>query len=96
MKAYNRVYHFGRGIAQVMLDGNPGLTFWLLPTVTITFNNRNLIVGLGFEWLFGVVNIGLMSEVFALRERNRLQSIEKLAAKLGVTPKQYALQHSSY
>lgn len=72
MREYNAVHHVGRLVVQVLLSGQKGLVIWLVPSVTLTIGGQYLLFGLGFDWLWGTFNIGIMNAKFAASERKRL------------------------
>lgn len=90
---YNQIYTLGRFILQIMQDSQAdGIVVDLLPCVTLVINGPRLIVGLGMQWICGTVNIGIMTKDFTVGEKKRREKIKELAAKMGVTPRQYALR----
>lgn len=70
---YNRVYHAGRLVLQVLLEMHQGLVIRLLPSVTLAVAGEYLYFGLSFEWLWGTINVGVMNPGFARQERDRLK-----------------------
>lgn len=90
---YNKVYTAGPFILQVMQDGqHDGIVIDLPPAMTLAANNGRSVVALGFNWICGTVNIGIMTNEFREGERKRLECVKEQAAKMGLTPRQYALR----
>lgn len=90
---YNHVYTAGPFILQVLQDGqHDGIAIGLLPQITLAGNNGRCIVALGFDWICGTVNIGIMTTEFREGERKRRERVKELAAKAGLTPRQYELR----
>ena len=90
---YNHVYTCGRVILQVMQDGqHDGITVDLLPQVTVSVNNNCCTFAIGLNWIVGTVNLGIMTKTYTLLEKQRREHVVKLAAKMGITARQYALR----
>ena len=87
---YNRVYTWGRMILQVQQKRqNKGIAVDLLPGIVVGIANNRILVGLGFEWLTGTVNIGVMTAAFVKSEKDRLEHVYREASKAGLTVFQY-------
>jgi hypothetical protein len=51
-----------------------------------------MIIAVGFEWLFGTVNIGYSKKLFVQLEVERRKVIQDQANKLGITYQQQKLR----
>lgn len=90
---YNHVYIWGRLCVQVMQDSqHDGIVIGLTPEITLAINNGRSIVALGLDWLFGTINIAIMSKSFQRGEKQRRESIRAQAQKLGISERQYELR----
>jgi hypothetical protein len=68
----------------------------LLPQITLAVANRDMCVALGFEWLWGTVNIGVPRFVFHKAEIKRKAQILACAQKLGISVRQQELRWNGY
>lgn len=91
--SYSQFYSWKRLCLQVILQGQrEGLCIDLLPQLTLAINNRRVVVGLGFQWIAGNVNIGYMTKGFMDSEKGRIETVRKLADKARISVKQQALR----
>jgi hypothetical protein len=90
-KEYNKLYLFGPVCFQVLLNRGYSLIN-LLPQINLAIYNRDMIIAVGFEWLFGTVNIGYSKKLFVQLEVERRKVIQDQANKLGITYQQQKLR----
>ena len=89
---YNHIYTAGRFILQILQQSqHDRIEIDLLPQITVA-SNHQLAFGFGLSWIAGTVNFGIMTQEFTEGERKRRQQVIELAAKQGLTPRQYALR----
>ena len=87
---FNRIYHFSRVVLQIQQTRqNKGIVIDLFPQIVVAVANRRIWFGLGFEWLTGSVNFGIMRLEFLKDEKERLKFIVREADKAGLTVNQY-------
>jgi hypothetical protein len=90
---YNHVYTFGRLVLQIMQDSqHDGIAIDLIPEVTVAIKNNRCIFALGFNWLVGTINIGIMTAQYQQMEKQRQEKVKEQADKMNITPRQYALR----
>jgi hypothetical protein len=90
---YNHVYTLGRFILQIMQDGqHDGIAIDLVPQVTLAMANNRCSLALGFNWLMGTVNLGIMTAQYRKLEEQRQEKVKEQAKKMNITPRQYALR----
>ena len=90
---YNKVYTCGPVILQIMQDGqHDGIIVDLLPQITLAINNGRCHIAVALNWICGTVNVGIMTPEFREGERKRRELVKAAAAKMGITPRQYALR----
>jgi hypothetical protein len=90
---YNRVYTYGRLIAQVLQDGqHDGIAIDVLPSCEIAVNSRLLVCGVALRWLTGDLCFGIMKKSFMQNEKDRMIRVQELADKAGLTVRQQELR----
>jgi hypothetical protein len=89
-RRHNGFYKFRRLVIQILLKDSDGFLLHLLPQISIGINSM-CSFAVAFEWLFGTVNFGIMTKDFQQREIEREKRLAELAAKSGLTKKQYQL-----
>jgi hypothetical protein len=90
---YNHIHRAGRFIAQIMLEHQRSDKWILmvLPQICIAHNDQ-MVIAVGFDWIFGTVNIGFCRREFVESEKKRVAIVAEQAAKMNVTPRQFALR----
>lgn len=87
-----RIWHLGPFACQILMHHYTGLVIRITPAVTLTIAGKCLLVGIGLDWIFSDINLGIMNKKFRENEKKRLRQIEISAKKQGLTSKQYRLR----
>jgi hypothetical protein len=89
----NRIHRVSDRLGERWLHYHqPAVIVDLTPCITLAINNGRSRVALGFQWICGTVNFGIMTRDYQKAEKERRERIRTEAAKIGITPRQAALR----
>lgn len=98
-RRFNRIlcsYKLHVGIQFVLSDfQRDGFALNLFPQVTLAHNYQS-VLAVGLDWVFGQVNLFVMSNALIESEKARAATIKKNADELGITVQQQKLRWDGY